>query len=141
MHQMEEREARIRPLEVAVNELQRRFNALNDKLGQVSEDSARQYPDDSAGRIFIRGQSVGVIPGSTSNVLATGTFRFIQVISGARYLMQPFALGDVTATCVNDTGAATVNNEYLILVVADGLFTALVGDCATMTPTRAPDPP
>lgn len=135
-------EKRIRRLEEEQANLKQALDALKHRVGQAAEELARQNQDDgAAGRLLIRAQSIGVITGSTGSALGTGTVRPLQVIAGVRYKTQPIADGDITLACVNDTGAATVNNEYLICAYVDGLLTALVGDCATMSPTIAPDPP
>lgn len=134
-------EARIRVLETLIKQLFKDLAAVKDKLGQVSEDVPRQQQEDAGGQLFTRGQSVGVISARLTNSPGTGTFRFIQLIGTQEYLLRPFAMGDVTAPCVNDTGSPTIDNEYLELVMIDGVWTAIVGDCTTVSPTRAPDPP
>lgn len=139
--EMKTQEVRIRYLETQLLALQLALASVKHMAGQALEDGNRQQQDDNAGRIGVRGQSVGVIAARTTNTPGTGTFRFLQMIAGSVYLTQPFAMGDVTATCVNDTGSPTIDNEYIDLIQIDGVWTALVGDCSTATPTRAPDPP
>lgn len=139
--EMTDIERRVKYLESEVLRLQRALDSVKHTAGAAYENTNRPQADDSIGRLLVRGQSVGVIQARTANTPGTGTFRFLQLIDGAEYLLQPFADGDVTAPCVNDTGSATVDNEYLILAMVDGVWTAIVGDCATATPARAPDPP
>lgn len=140
-HEISSEEKRIKELETHVNRLFAALASVQHKLGQVAEDSPRQFQDDGVGRVFTRGQSVGVVGARTGNTPGTGTFRFLQLIGGAEYLLRPFASGDVTAPCNNDTGSPTVDNEYMDLVMIDGVWTCIVGDCVTAAPTRAPDPP
>lgn len=135
-------ERRVKYLESQILALEDALASVNHKAGQALEDSGRQFTDVALdGNNLFRMQSVGVIPASSGSALGVGTARFLQTIGTTRYLTQPFAAGDVTADCANDTGGATVNNEYLICAFVDGVCTALVGDCVTASPTRAPDPP
>lgn len=135
-------EQRLRVLEELIQRLGKELASLKDKVGQVAEDSPRQQDRDAfGGDVFFRLQSVGVIPASVGPGLGLGTARVLQTIGSTRYLLQPFAMGDVTIACANDTGSPTINNEYLIAAVVQGVMTALVGDCTTPSPTRAPDPP
>jgi len=135
-------EARIRRLEEEVQRLKKRLESIVHKLGQAAEDAARQQQAASqGGRVLIRCQSVGVVGVSAGADVGTGTIRPLQLIDGTRYLLQPIADGDITWGCVNDTGSATVDNEYLIVAWIDGYFTLIVGDCVTEEFEIAPDPP
>ena len=89
-------EKRIKWLEDQVLALQAALASVKHMAGQAVEDANRQQQDDNAGRVLIRGQSVGVIAASSGANPGTGTFRVIQLVGGTRYLMQPFANGDLT---------------------------------------------
>lgn len=134
-------EGRVRRLEEEILKLLKRIASGEHKLNQVAEDQTRQFQPEKFGDIFFRLQSVGVIPASSGADVGPGTARILQLIGNTRHLLQPFAMGDITVPTVNDTGSATVNNEYLIGAYVGGVMTALVGDCVTPTFTRAPDPP
>jgi hypothetical protein len=140
--EMSSDEKRIRRLEELVKALMKDLASVKDKLGQAAEDDARQIPDDGGfGDVLFRLQSVGVINAASGSGVGSGTARFIQLIGTTRYLLQPFAMGDVTIGVVNDTETPTVNNEYLIGAYVNGVMSLLVGNCTPASPTRAPDPP
>jgi hypothetical protein len=142
MHSMTTEERRILRLEEEVEMLKRALDSVKHKLGQAAEDAARQIQDDGSGRVLVRAQAVGAIgAGTADGTLGTGTARLLQVISGRRYKLQALSLGDVTVDVVNDTGSGAGDKEYLILANVDGLWTCVVGDCATATPAVAADPP
>jgi hypothetical protein len=134
-------EGRLRRLEEEILRLQKRLASDEHKLNQVAEDQARQFQPERFGDIFFRCQSVGVIPAAVPPAIASGTVRLLQLIGSTRYKLQPIAMGDITIGAVNDTGSATINNEYLIGAYIGGVATLLVGDCVTTAPAIAPDPP
>jgi hypothetical protein len=136
-------EKRLRRLEEELQLLRKALESVNHKAGQAAEDQQRQFQNDSTGRTLMRAQSVGVITAASANVLGAGTARLLQVIvPPATGLPTRFRfVPDVQVSVVNDTGTATINNEYLIVAVVDGYYTCIVGDCATGSPTAAPTPP
>jgi hypothetical protein len=135
--EMSSNEKRIRRLEEDNARLRQALASVKHQVGQVAEDSPRQFQEDGNRPVFIRGQAVGTISASTGNTLGTGTARMLQTIGGSRFQYVP----DVQVHVSNDTGGSLPNNTYLWLTGVDGLWSVALADCITANPTTAPLPP
>lgn len=133
MAEISSSELRIRWLEMGLQALARRVTSLLLKQGDGSGASSPFGGQPT----FYRAQATTSISAASGNALGFGTARILQVIGTSRYKLVP----DFTVTVYNDTGSSIGINTYLIVAQVDGLFTVFVGDCATASPTAAPDPP
>jgi hypothetical protein len=133
-------ENRIRRLEELTKKLANQLESFNHKLGQVSEDNARDarpLPSGGGGgcrRYFA--QADGVVTGSVANTFGTGTVFLLQAIDGARYQMDPPKSVDV----LNSTTGAIPDLSYLEVLLDTSLYSVVVGSC-TPAAAKAPDPP
>jgi hypothetical protein len=133
-------ELRMRRVEEFLKKLSNAIDSIGHKLGQVSEDNARDarpLPSGGGGgcrRYFA--QADGVITGSTGNTFGTGSVFLLQAIDGARYQMDPPKSVDV----LNSTTGAIPDLSYLEVLLDTSLYSVVVGSC-TPAEAKAPDPP
>jgi hypothetical protein len=139
MNSMTTEELRTKRLEEMVKDLLGRLAGIEHKLGQVAEDNSRDS-DAARSQTSIRhyfAQASGEISPTTDNTLGAGNANILQVIGGDRYQRSP----ELVVPVVQSTGAPIPDLSYLELIYADGLYSVIVGDCVTTSPTKAPAPP
>jgi hypothetical protein len=142
MHGTTSIERRVLRLEETLEKTLRDLANVKNKVGQVSEDGARNSPDIAlGGRIFWHGQAVGTIAARSGYALGTGTVRLLQDIGGSLYKVKPIADGDVTVPAVQNTGGTIADKTLLYGAYIDGEFNILEADCSTPNASDAPDPP